>query len=143
MFPYFVCITEAEEFSPELVRDPLLLLSETSTLHPVVHCKTEGKVLQSLFERGLYHYTTAWEMSGHESPKGQPALVIRVPRERRGKHTGVLGHAVDRATKEEAGQKITLATRISRKTSARRTIRSGGFLAKALRCRCWVHSVGN
>jgi len=50
-------ILKAERFSPELVQGPPPLLGKTGALRPT-HFKTEGKVLQSLFWRGLWRYAT-------------------------------------------------------------------------------------
>jgi len=116
------------------VQGPPLLLGKTGTPRPT-HFKTKGKVLQSLFERGLWRYTTVKGISGHESLKGQQALVTRVPQERRNKNTEVFGHAT------EVGQRIALVTQMSRKHPKRRTFRARGSLASALRYRCYAENL--
>jgi len=60
--------------------------------------------------------------------KGQPALVIRVPWGRRGEDAEALGHPMDRATEEEVGRRIALATRMSQKLGWRTSGRSSTMI---------------
>jgi len=116
--PYSVYITamsgtlellKADKTSPELVQGPPLLLGRPGALRSI-HFKTEGKALQSLFERGLWRYARCQGMSRLRGNRLSSSAFLRNV----GTNTEVFGHAVDRAT-EEVGQRIALVTQMSRK----------------------------